>query len=505
MTFAAGAGAGAGGSRALATHADHSALESPRSDISGEQLDSRVLSTASPGADPATALHLATPLRPGPPTVPAHAPAADLDAANKKDRPPRPMNAWLLFRTAQVKRLQDANPAERRAQGQLSKVIAELWKSAPPETKRAYEALAKEKKEEHARIYPDYRYAPRGKATKTRRRSHTARTAVHTEPGPPSQDAVARRAPPRAPSVGSSHASPRSRTSSNLELHPQPKRSASSTPIPPPIDTTHSLSRWERPTASSSSSLASPSPYLAWPHSGSAFQPTSDQHLQPSYHGPVSAPPNFPGRSLNEAHENMNPQLYDNDQYATSWSPHPISPQHPYSSTASYFPSTLPVPSHAPRDSNPQVVPSFEYRLYRAPTDPDHLHHQYSYQHPSQHGLPKSPFHHPSPSVEHASSHRDPTRYAPTVHSPYDHPPDQQYEHAYSYCDPSPDTPLYAPSPHPPLEQASQPQEQQQHQGQYDPQPAHQVWRDDPSASHHHHAPHRTYDQQHQYYPTGPP
>jgi hypothetical protein len=65
------------------------------------------------------------------------------------------MNAWLLFRNAQVKILQNQNPEEKQAQGQLSKVsptslsipstsdnglivrflqiIAELWKSAAPE------------------------------------------------------------------------------------------------------------------------------------------------------------------------------------------------------------------------------------------------------------------------------------------------------------------------------------------------------------------------------------
>ncbi|GAA5987363.1 hypothetical protein JCM11641_006944 [Rhodosporidiobolus odoratus] len=75
-------------------------------------------------------------------------------------RPPRPMNAWLLFRTAQLRQIQEDNPGMRKSQGELSKIISEMWKNCDPEVRAGYEALAKQRKVEHQRIYPDYRYAP---------------------------------------------------------------------------------------------------------------------------------------------------------------------------------------------------------------------------------------------------------------------------------------------------------------------------------------------------------
>ncbi|GAA5851537.1 hypothetical protein JCM5353_005905 [Sporobolomyces roseus] len=105
------------------------------------------------------------------------------NAPTQPERPPRPMNAWLIFRNHQVKLMQDANPTERRAQGQLSK------------TKRAYEALAREKKEQHARLYPDYQYTPgnkgggKGKRGRRQQSSTTPRSATPRGSGdsPPSQ------------------------------------------------------------------------------------------------------------------------------------------------------------------------------------------------------------------------------------------------------------------------------------------------------------------------------
>ena len=46
------------------------------------------------------------------------------------------MNAWLLFRTAQLKVLQRENPnGLRKSQGELSKMIAEMWKNCDPEVR----------------------------------------------------------------------------------------------------------------------------------------------------------------------------------------------------------------------------------------------------------------------------------------------------------------------------------------------------------------------------------
>ena len=46
------------------------------------------------------------------------------------------MNAWLLFRTAQLKAMQRENPdGLRKSQGELSKMIAELWRNCDPEVR----------------------------------------------------------------------------------------------------------------------------------------------------------------------------------------------------------------------------------------------------------------------------------------------------------------------------------------------------------------------------------
>ncbi|GAA6033127.1 hypothetical protein JCM8097_002956 [Rhodosporidiobolus ruineniae] len=110
---------------------------------------------------PAHAVDLAPPVSPISPNS-FSAAASSHGRAGKEpasDRPPRPMNAWLLFRTAQLRQIQEDNPGMRKSQGELSKIISEMWKTCDPEVRAGYEALAKERKLEHQRIYPDYRYA----------------------------------------------------------------------------------------------------------------------------------------------------------------------------------------------------------------------------------------------------------------------------------------------------------------------------------------------------------
>ncbi|GAA5938854.1 hypothetical protein JCM3775_003146 [Rhodotorula graminis] len=122
-----------------------------------------------------------------PAVVPASASTPPSPTRNRSHRPPRPMNAWLLFRTAQLRQIQEDNPGLRKSQGELSKLISEMWKSVSPEVKHGYEDLARQRKVEHARIYSDYRYAPANKpapkvkASKTRRVASTG-TSRATRP-----------------------------------------------------------------------------------------------------------------------------------------------------------------------------------------------------------------------------------------------------------------------------------------------------------------------------------
>ncbi|ORY54748.1 hypothetical protein BCR35DRAFT_355851 [Leucosporidium creatinivorum] len=94
--------------------------------------------------------------------------AAPLPTATPQQRVPRPMNAWLLFRTAKVRELKSEEPDQRmsKQQGELSKIIAEMWRNEDPATKQIYERLALDAKREHKQKYPDYKFAPLPKEKK---------------------------------------------------------------------------------------------------------------------------------------------------------------------------------------------------------------------------------------------------------------------------------------------------------------------------------------------------
>ncbi|KAF7308084.1 High mobility group box [Mycena kentingensis (nom. inval.)] len=67
-----------------------------------------------------------------------------------------PPNAWILYRSAMCKKYQG------QVQGDISKFLSEQWHNETAEVRAQYEALADEKKAEHARMYPNYRFRPMG-------------------------------------------------------------------------------------------------------------------------------------------------------------------------------------------------------------------------------------------------------------------------------------------------------------------------------------------------------
>jgi len=89
----------------------------------------------------------------------------------KDVQPPRPPNAWILYRSDKLKSLPPEQPGEqRRAQADVSKLISELWKRESEAVKLEYERLADAKKAEHQRLYPSYRFQPMKKEEKERLR-----------------------------------------------------------------------------------------------------------------------------------------------------------------------------------------------------------------------------------------------------------------------------------------------------------------------------------------------
>lgn len=97
-------------------------------------------------------------------------------------RIPRPRNAFIIFRSyynARHAPLPSAGGAKTN-QNEVSRQAAKVWKSLTPEQQKPYQDQAKREKEEHHRLYPDYRYAPNGKKcapAKPRPRSQTTNTA----------------------------------------------------------------------------------------------------------------------------------------------------------------------------------------------------------------------------------------------------------------------------------------------------------------------------------------
>ncbi|KAK0241988.1 hypothetical protein EDD85DRAFT_1020677 [Armillaria nabsnona] len=84
-------------------------------------------------------------------------------------KPPRPPNAWILFRSDMVRVM--PKPASGAAQQSVvSKAISKLWAEADPAIKHEYERRAEIRKQEHAEMYPDYRFQPVKKEDKERQK-----------------------------------------------------------------------------------------------------------------------------------------------------------------------------------------------------------------------------------------------------------------------------------------------------------------------------------------------
>ena len=81
------------------------------------------------------------------------------------ERPPRPPNSWILFRSHMAKERTDL---EGRAQSEISAIISRAWKDASADVKLHFEMLAEAKKVEHQARYPHYRFNPIKKADKVK-------------------------------------------------------------------------------------------------------------------------------------------------------------------------------------------------------------------------------------------------------------------------------------------------------------------------------------------------
>ncbi|OBZ68333.1 Silenced mating-type M-specific polypeptide Mc [Grifola frondosa] len=95
---------------------------------------------------------------------------ARIHQSSSSDKPPRPSNAWIIYRSEkqrEMKALQDPTKP-KRPQAEVSKIIGAMWKAEPDSVKAHYDRLAELEKHEHKKQYPSYRFQPMKKEEKER-------------------------------------------------------------------------------------------------------------------------------------------------------------------------------------------------------------------------------------------------------------------------------------------------------------------------------------------------
>lgn len=85
--------------------------------------------------------------------------------------PPRPANAWILYRSTKVKELKERQLRDTSSsssathgggvQAEVSKIISDMWKSEKEEVKQSFMKMAEERKKSHLEMFPNYKYRPK--------------------------------------------------------------------------------------------------------------------------------------------------------------------------------------------------------------------------------------------------------------------------------------------------------------------------------------------------------
>jgi len=88
-------------------------------------------------------------------------------ANNKAKKPPRPPNAFILYRRAKQPAIVAKNVGI--SNNDVSKEIGKMWHEEPVEIRLKYQKMAEAAKEEHTKKYPEYRYRPRRPQERKRR------------------------------------------------------------------------------------------------------------------------------------------------------------------------------------------------------------------------------------------------------------------------------------------------------------------------------------------------
>jgi hypothetical protein len=73
----------------------------------------------------------------------------DEDNSKRGSKVPKPPNAWILYRSASLSQMSRDGTLVGRKQAELSKIIAERWRSESLQVRRRYECEAEHRKLEH--------------------------------------------------------------------------------------------------------------------------------------------------------------------------------------------------------------------------------------------------------------------------------------------------------------------------------------------------------------------
>ncbi|CAG8587787.1 1766_t:CDS:1 [Ambispora leptoticha] len=98
--------------------------------------------------------------------------------ANKPKKPPRPPNAFILYRRSKQQEIVAAN--EGITNNEVSKQVGEMWHKASADEKSHFQQLADAAKMEHAQKYPEYKYRPRRPHEKRRRTKRPSAASLNS-------------------------------------------------------------------------------------------------------------------------------------------------------------------------------------------------------------------------------------------------------------------------------------------------------------------------------------
>ncbi|KAI0355996.1 hypothetical protein OH77DRAFT_280575 [Trametes cingulata] len=152
------------------------------------------------------------------------------------DPPPRPLNAFMIYRGDKLKELSRENEEQKLGrQSELSKVIGSMWRQETQEARKGYYNRALQEKLVFDAKYPNYKYRPKkkkGKSRATSRRSKKASPPAHASHTPSFVEY-----PPLSFNPLGQHFSPSISTSSSASTPPiswSPSTQGSSGPMTPP-------------------------------------------------------------------------------------------------------------------------------------------------------------------------------------------------------------------------------------------------------------------------------